>query len=153
MHLRRQTWQNCTEYWGYVKNGRRTGMSDLTSTIIEWLERRPAWQQEAVNRQLEKGALNDSDIDEIASRLKSSTGSIPLTSPTFSALQSVGQTSEALRLVSIGDIQGIESLKPSRPLDFGEGNLSVNSTMTWLFPTKAKRENINRKLIFIMKWF
>lgn len=100
-------------------------MNDLTSEITKWLMQRPAWQQESVERQLEKGDLSDSDIDEIASKLKSSTGSISSASPTFSGLQSVGQNSEALRLVSIGDIQGIESLKPFRPLDFGEGNLSV----------------------------
>ena len=64
--------------------------------------------------------MSDSDIDEIASMLKSSTGPIPSTPPpTFSGLQGVGQNAEALRLVSIGDIQGIESLKPSLPLDFG----------------------------------
>lgn len=100
-------------------------MNDLASDITKWLMQRPAWQQEAVERQLKKGDLSDSDIDEIASMLKSSTGPIPSTTPTFSGLQGVGQNSEALRLVSIGDIQGIESLKPFRPLDFGEGNLSV----------------------------
>ena len=100
-------------------------MNDLASDITKWLMQRPAWQQEAVERQIKKGDLSDSDIDEIASMLKSSTGPIPSTTPTFSGLQGVGQNSEALRLVSIGDIQGIESLKPSRPLGFGEGNLSV----------------------------
>ena len=100
-------------------------MNDLASDITKWLMQRPAWQQEAVERQIKKGDLSDSDIDEIASMLKSSTGPIPSTTPTFSGLQGVGQNSEALRLVSIGDIQGIESLKPFRPLDFGEGNLSV----------------------------
>lgn len=100
-------------------------MNDLASDITKWLMQRPAWQQEAVERQLKKGDLSDSDIDEIASMLKSSTGPIPSTTPTFSGLQGVGQNPEALRLVSIGDIQGIESLKPFRPLDFGEGNLSV----------------------------
>ena len=100
-------------------------MNDLASDITKWLMQRPAWQQEAVERQLKKGDLSDSDIDEIASMLKSSTGPIPSTTPTFSGLQGVGQNSEALRLVSIGDIQGIESLKPFRPLGFGEGNLSV----------------------------
>ena len=94
-------------------------MNDLASDITKWLMQRPAWQQEAVERQLKKGDLSDSDIDEIASMLKSSTGPIPSTTPTFSGLQGVGQNSEALRLVSIGDIQGIESLKPSLPLDFG----------------------------------
>ena len=100
-------------------------MNDLASDITKWLMQRPAWQQEAVERQLKKGDLSDSDIDEIASMLKSSTGPIPSTTPTFSGLQGVGQNPEALRLVSIGDIQGIESLKPFRPLGFGEGNLSV----------------------------
>ncbi len=97
-------------------------MNNLTSEITEWLMQRPAWQQEAVERHLEKGDLSDSDIGEIASRLKSSAEA---TSLAFSGLKSVGRDSETLRLVSIGGVQGIESLKPRRPLNFGEGNLSV----------------------------
>lgn len=58
-------------------------MNDLASDITKWLMQRPAWQQEAVERQIKKGDLSDSDIDEIASMLKSSTGPIPSTPPNF----------------------------------------------------------------------
>ncbi|MGD2118887.1 MAG: AAA family ATPase [Chromatiales bacterium] len=100
-------------------------MSDITSEIIEWLMQRPAWQQKAAEWQLEKGELSDSDINEITTRLKSPTESTSMKHQALAGLRSSSQTTGDLRLVSIGNIKGIESLEPYRPLDFGDGNLSV----------------------------
>jgi len=100
-------------------------MDDITAEIVKWLNQRPAWQQQAVEMHLEKGQLSDGDIELIANRLKGTIEANYTTPPNFEGLQKGGQTSDTLRLVNIGGIQDIESLGPFRPLDFGEGNLTV----------------------------
>lgn len=100
-------------------------MTDITKEIVDWLKARPEWQQVAVERLLASGALSDSDLAEITEIVKQPYTALPLSIRTFDGLTNGSSGGEDLRLVSIGDIKGIESLAPYRPLTFGTGNLAV----------------------------
>ncbi len=86
---------------------------------------RPEWQQEAVARSLANGGLSDSDLEELTSSCKTEDGRRGTISPTFSQLYGHKTQGKQLHIISIGDVSGIENLKPRKPVNFGEGNLSV----------------------------
>lgn len=100
-------------------------MSDISLEIIGWLHQQQDWLQEAAERLHKTGSLSETDIDHLAERLMSEEGRKVTTSRTFEALNGSSQTTAELRLLSVGDIKGIENLAPRKPLDFGKGNLAV----------------------------
>ena len=100
-------------------------MSEISQEIISWLHQQQDWLQDAAERLHNSGILSETDIDQLVARLKSEEGQKVTTSRSFESLGSTSQTAAELRLLSLGDIKGIESLAPRRPLDFGTGNLVV----------------------------
>lgn len=96
----------------------------LEQEIIEWLQSRSNWQQEAVARTLSKKKLEDSDFKEIAELCKSE-GTKTNSPRDFSGIGTGARQESALRLESIGNIVGIDNLKPRNPLKFEKGNLTV----------------------------
>ncbi|WP_024329387.1 AAA family ATPase [Thioalkalivibrio sp. ALR17-21] len=100
-------------------------MTDVTQEIVDWLRARPDWLQDAAERLLASGNLGDGDIQEIAQYLKTEDGRRVSTHRTFDGLGGGNASADELRLVSIGDIQGIENLAPRVPISFGQGNLVV----------------------------
>ncbi len=100
-------------------------MSDISLKIIGWLHQQQDWLQEAAERLHTSGSLSEADIDHLVSRLKSEEGRKVTTSRSFVALGGSSRATAELRLLSLGDIKGIENLAPRRPLDFGKGNLAV----------------------------
>ncbi|HET6456432.1 MAG TPA: AAA family ATPase [Armatimonadota bacterium] len=100
-------------------------MSDISQEIIGWLHQQPDWLQDTAERLHDSGSLSEADIDQLVARLKSEEGQKVTTSRRFESLDSASQSAAELRLLSLGDIKGIESLAPRRPLDFGAGNLVV----------------------------
>ena len=100
-------------------------MSDISREIIGWLHQQQDWLQEAAERLHNAGALSETDIDHLVAHLKSEEGRKVTTSRTFEELGGFSRTTAELRLLSLGDIKGIENLAPRRPLNFGKGNLAV----------------------------
>lgn len=100
-------------------------MSDSSQEIIGWLHQQQDWLQEAAERLHNSGSLSETDIDHLVSRLTSEEGRKVTTSRSFDALGGSSRATAELRLLSLGDIKGIENLAPRRPLDFGKGNLAV----------------------------
>lgn len=100
-------------------------MSGISREIIGWLYQQPGWLQEAAERLHRAGSLSEVDIDHLVSRLKSEDGQKVTTSRSFESLGGLSRVKAELRLLSLGDIKGIENLAPRRPLDFGSGNLAV----------------------------
>ncbi len=100
-------------------------MSDILQEIIGWLHQQQDWLQDAAERLLNSGSLSETDIDQLVAHLKSEEGQKVTTSRGFESLGSASQSAAVLRLLSLGDIKGIENLAPRRPLDFGAGNLVV----------------------------
>jgi len=100
-------------------------MGDISQEIIGWLHQQQDWLQDAAERLHNSGSLSEADIDQLVARLKSEEGQKVTASRSFESLGSASQGGAELRLLSLGDIKGIESLAPRRPLDFGTGNLVV----------------------------
>jgi len=100
-------------------------MRDISQEIIGWLHQQQDWLQEAAERLYTSGSLLEADIDHLVARLKSEDGRRVTSTRSFEALGGSFRATAELRLLSLGDIKGIESLAPRRPLDFGKGNLAV----------------------------
>jgi len=100
-------------------------MPDVHEEIRVWLRGRPDWQQQAAEILLASGGVSDADILSLAQRLKTPEGQQVTTHRTFASLGPTAVSSQALLLVEIGEISGIENLNPRNPLAFGDGNLSV----------------------------
>ena len=100
-------------------------MNDLKSEITTWLHEQPNWLQESADRILRKGDLEPEDIKELVALLKTEDGQKNSKTRNFQGLTSSGTTGANLRIESIGEVKGIDKLKPRTPLTFGEGNLAV----------------------------
>ncbi len=100
-------------------------MPDIEHEIRTWLHQQQDWLQEAVEKLLATGSLDDSDIQAITDRLKTTSGQKVTTHRTFEGIGSTSASSTAVHLLEIGDICGIENLCPHSPLKFGTGNLAV----------------------------
>ncbi len=100
-------------------------MTELRSKIIKWLHTQPNWMQETANRLLAKGNLVDHDLIELTALLKTEEGQKRSNHRSFSGLTRNRTKDMSLRLVSIGEIIGIDKLSPRNPLVFGNGNLVV----------------------------
>lgn len=100
-------------------------MAELRQEIIEWLHQRSNWMQEAADRLLSNGELNTTDVSEITELLKTEEGQKVSDHRTFTGISSSSGSSQTLRLLSIGDVKGIDKLAPRVPLTFGNGNLVV----------------------------
>lgn len=97
---------------------------DAQEQVRIWLLEQPDWLQEAADRLLKNGDLTQDDISQIAALLKTPSGQAVSKHRTFDELTHAPAGS-VLRLRSIADVTGIESLGPRAPLDFGTGNLTV----------------------------
>lgn len=100
-------------------------MSDVFEEIIGWLSQQQDWLQDAAEKLHNSGSLSEADIDHLVVSLKSEKGRKVTASRRFDGLGGAFRGAAELRLLSLGDIKGIESLAPRRPLDFGSGNLVV----------------------------
>jgi len=97
----------------------------IENEIVTWLHSRPAWQQEAVARSLAKGQLSDFDLDELTTLCKTADGQKRANTQVFPGLDGRSGQDQTLHIISIRDIQGIENLRPRKPITFGEKNLFV----------------------------
>ena len=100
-------------------------MPSIEQEIRNWLHQQQDWLQEAVEKLLASGSLEDSDIQAIAERLKTTAGQRVTTHRTFEGIGTISPFSADVHFLEIGDICGIENLCPNRPLTFGTGNLAV----------------------------
>jgi len=97
-----------------------------TADLSAWFRERPKWLQRAVKELLEKDHLTDNDIIDLAELcLKDAVGDAGEFEYVFPVKAFSSNTSDAVRLCSIGDVQDINALAPRIPLDFGESNLAI----------------------------
>lgn len=100
-------------------------MNEVAHEIVDWLHGRQDWLQEAAQQIINDGEMSDADIDYLVSRLKTEAGRAITANRRFEALNATPPVSGELRLLSVGDIKGIENLAPDKALTFGSGNLVV----------------------------
>ncbi len=97
----------------------------IQDEIKEWLAKRPYWQQIAAKKILNKGNLNNSEIDEIIELIKKNESSKQLTDHDFQEIGSSSSEKVILNLASISDIEGIENLSPRKPIKFESGRINI----------------------------
>ena len=100
-------------------------MPNIEQEIRGWLHKQQDWLQGAVEILLVSASVADSDIKAVAERLKSADGQQLTNHRTFDGIGNTFSSTAEVRLLSIGDICGIENLCPHSPLTFGTGNLAV----------------------------
>ena len=99
----------------------------MDEDLKKWLCERPAWLIEAAKRLL-AGELTEKDINELTGLYcvgASPKYKVLTTSFASCSLSSQPPGADLTRLVAISDIQGINALKPRKPLEFGSDNLVV----------------------------
>ena len=100
-------------------------MSDVRQEIRSWLHQQQDWLQLAAEKLLSLGSLTKADIEFIAEHLKTHAGQEVTSHRNLDGLNGPTELEAGLRLIEIGEIEGIENLVPGSPLTFGKGNLSV----------------------------
>ncbi len=100
-------------------------MNDVQQDVTEWLHAQADWLQEAADRLLVSGSLSEADVRAVAALLKTPAGQQASDHRKFNGLMSNRTAASEMRLVSIGNVSGIENLSPRTPLTFGTGNLCV----------------------------
>ncbi len=100
-------------------------MKTLSDDICQWLHKQPDWLQDAAERLLKKGSLSPTDVKDLVARLRTAEGKNVTNHRTFDGLVGASTSGSHLRLISIGELTGIEGLAPRHPLTFGQNNLTV----------------------------
>jgi energy-coupling factor transporter ATP-binding protein EcfA2 len=100
-------------------------MKDVNKEIMDWVHAQPSWVQLAVTKIYAQEELGDDLIDELLALLKTKEGESKGSIVDLSgALKGSSVTASDIRILSIGDIDGIDALAPRSPLPFSS-SLSV----------------------------
>lgn len=101
----------------------------VLETILEWSQDRPVWQRDALRRIVSKGRLGEDDLKELIDLCKQGRGAkntgpkaIPLEKAHLPANPGQG---EAVSLVSITDVEGVNDLAPGQTLTFEENAMVI----------------------------
>jgi len=91
-----------------------------------WFRERPKWLQDAAHRLVQHGILTEQDFsDLLAICMREVDGEAVTFEGLPAGALSIRDTTEPLRLMSIGNVQGINALAPTRPLEFGNTPLCI----------------------------
>jgi len=111
-------------------------MNQILNELESWFTQRPLWLQEAARRIIQKGLIEPADLPELIGLCKQEAG-VPDSVPPKSKPQGIPpgslqvyETPITLRLEEISNVQGINALLPRKPLQFGEGPLTIIYGMT-----------------------
>jgi energy-coupling factor transporter ATP-binding protein EcfA2 len=101
-------------------------MLEITIDLENWFQERPKWLQEAACRIVQAGNLTEHDyLDLLAICIAEATGE-PFTYQGLpTGALDMKESTKPLRLESISEVQGINALCPSKPLDFGKTPLCI----------------------------
>jgi len=94
--------------------------------ITNWFKNRPKWLQKAARILIQKSTLTDSEINELVDLCKEEIDNQSNSNKIELPLDSLENNDlQTLRLCSLSDIRGINILSPKKPLEIGNGNLSI----------------------------
>jgi energy-coupling factor transporter ATP-binding protein EcfA2 len=101
-------------------------VTDVQKELEDWLHSQEDWLQAAAEKLAHTGEpLTDSDIDEITALLKTPEGRKKTSHRKYPQLVHGTSAGPNVRLVSIGNVEGIDRLAPRTPLSFGDKPLCV----------------------------
>ncbi len=101
-------------------------MTDVQKDLEDWLHSQEDWLQAAAEKLAHTGEpLTDTDIDEITALLKTPEGRKKTSHRLYPQLVHGTSAGPNVRLLSIGNVEGIDRLAPRTPLSFGDKPLCV----------------------------
>jgi energy-coupling factor transporter ATP-binding protein EcfA2 len=101
-------------------------LTEIATDLESWFQERPKWLQDAAYRIIQAGNLTEQDYtDLLAICIAEATGEPVNFVGLHAGAFNVQETSKPLRLESISDVQGINALCPSKPLDFGKTPICI----------------------------
>ena len=106
-------------------------MKEMLNTIEAWFASRPKWQQDTVSRIINKGNIDETDLNELTRLCKQEAGIQDTANPAIKAQSipagafNIIPVSTDLHLEEISGLQGINALSPRNPLVFGKAQLSI----------------------------
>ena len=100
-------------------------MEEIHKEISDWLLAQPDWLQEAAERLLRHGDLGSADLSDLCAMIKTSEGRKKTNNRNFGGLLNFPEIKGEMRILSLGDIGGIENLAPQEPFFLDKGNLVV----------------------------
>jgi energy-coupling factor transporter ATP-binding protein EcfA2 len=110
---------------------KKTALAPKTvlDTILDWSQDRPVWQRDALRRIVSKGRPGDADVKELIDLCKQGRGGRntslkpdPLAKSHLPANPGQG---EAVSLVSVADVEGVNNLAPGQTLSFEQNSLTI----------------------------
>lgn len=100
-------------------------MNDVNKEIVEWVHSQSQWVQLSATKVYEQEEVSDELIDELLALLKTKEGqSKELKMDLSGVFKRPSVATDDIRILSVGDIEGIDALAPRSPLPFAP-NLSV----------------------------
>jgi hypothetical protein len=100
-------------------------MSNMNKEIMDWLNDQPHWVQLAATKVFSQEEIKDDLIDELLALLKTKEGQSKDKKVDSSGIVKVAfAKTNDVRILSVGDIEGIDALAPRCPLPFAHA-LSV----------------------------
>lgn len=103
--------------------------TSILEIILKWSADRPLWQRDALRRIVSKGKLGDADIQELVDFCKAGkagTTIVPEPSPLVAThLPATPNQAEAVSLVSITDVQGVNNLALSQAIEFEVNGITI----------------------------
>lgn len=94
--------------------------------LVAWFQQRPRWQQECASRIARNGDLSPEDYDELTEFCKKEASGTDFDVQTVSEdMLANAETSSPLRLVSVGEVNGVNALTPNSVLEFGDAAVSI----------------------------
>jgi energy-coupling factor transporter ATP-binding protein EcfA2 len=101
-------------------------MANVIDNLSKWFSERPQWLQIAATRLLQQSVLSDKDVSELATLCQQDAdGTLPKTTCSFPATAFSQGAAGTLRLCSISEVEGVNALAPKKPLEFGNGNITI----------------------------
>ena len=110
---------------------KKTGTAEKTvlETILEWSQDRPLWQRDALRRIVAKGRLDADDHRELTGLCKQGRGgkgsalkAVPLEKAHLPANPGA---SEAVSLIAVADVKGVNKLAAGQTLTFEENGITI----------------------------
>lgn len=100
-------------------------MNNVNKEIIEWINAQPYWVQLAATKVYAKEEIKDDMLNELLALLKTKEGQSKDTKIDLTTIfNGSSAATNDIRILSIGEIEGIDKLAPRSPLPFSP-NLSV----------------------------
>ncbi|MFC1862882.1 AAA family ATPase [Thermodesulfobacteriota bacterium] len=106
-------------------------MNQALNPIEKWFSQRPLWLQDAARRIIQNGDITPDDLEELITLCKQEAGAPGVALLKIKAqcippgsLQ-VAESPTTLRLEEISNVQGINTLSPRKPLNFGNIPLTI----------------------------